>query len=553
MQTGGVDPGLAALVAAILSGGVGAYGFSKTSANDRADMRTAIEENLKREVGEQLREQANAEVLKRDEQIKRLEGELAQLKASMESADAVAKVAAEKSSEYNLIFQSAKPEVLRTAIPLVFAKLATLYPRVKMDGSTTPTLKTALEYPASLSGRVRRMTLADFYRKRVEPAFRADLQGPSTGGRKRRRRGGNMEAELEAAQLEAPAPLLVAATGSPASYPTYEEFAPLYTEAIKEATQSLVTKKEEGQKTAEQAKRDAIAKKAAEAIIARFEIAIRAAEAVIAEEPPEALREMRRSLSEKLDRARELIGGVGPEKKRKLLGLFGGAGTLREVTTETEWNEMNTPQKAEELLKELQDATKAYLDALRNTPAPEPVAEPAPEPVPAVAEPVPVQPLALPAAEPPALPPASVPPPALPPAEPAPAATVPPPVSALAPSPVVSPISALIKKAKTDIPDKKANPLFPFLRSPSPAAKQVLRTTTDPTAVEDEPTVVMNPLFLRQRREDAKKAQQEELTKEGPSRLSRMKTRKSFGGRSRKSTLKKRRGGKQNVRGSRRR
>jgi hypothetical protein len=33
---------------------VSAYGFSKTSDKDRAELRTAIEENLKREVGEQL-------------------------------------------------------------------------------------------------------------------------------------------------------------------------------------------------------------------------------------------------------------------------------------------------------------------------------------------------------------------------------------------------------------------------------------------------------------------------------------------------------------------
>ena len=378
MQTGGVDPGLAALVAAILSGSVGAYGFSKTSASDRTELQNVIEANLKREIGERLKEEATAAVSQKDAEIKRLEGELAQLRAST--------VVTDSSSDADLTFREAKPEVLRAAIPIVMSKLATSYPKIKMDGS--PTLKSALEYPASLSGRLRRMTLADFYRKRVEPALRIDLQTGGEGRKRRRaKKGGDMEADLAALEAEAPVPLEPAGPDVPGSaasyaspYPKYEEFVPLYVESIKEAAQSLATKaltdKATTKQTAEQVKKDAIAKKAAETIIAKFDAAIKAADKALMTPVPEDQQEVKRKLSETLDKARELVGMAPP--KKKLFGFFGGASNLREVMTETEWNEMNTPQKAEEVLKELQDATAAYLDAVKTVPAPAPEA-PVPE------------------------------------------------------------------------------------------------------------------------------------------------------------------------------
>ncbi len=471
-QVGGVDPGLAALIASILSGGIGAYGFSKTSENDRAELRTAIEENLKREVGAQLREEANAEVMRKEEEIKRLQGELAQLKASTEAANAAAKVAEEASSDSNLTFRNAKPEVLLAAIPIVMSKLAVGYPRIKADGSATPMFKSALEYPASYSGRLMRMSLADFYRKRIEPALRIDLKGPVTGGRGRKRRakrGGDMEAELAAVEQDTaqPMPTVPSAPGTAASYgseyPKYEEFAPLYAEAIKEAAQQLASKaisdKAATKQTAEQKKKDAAAKKAAEAIVTKFDKAIKAAEkaldAEVPEEQKELVRDSRVNLSETLDKVRELVG-MAPVKKKRF-GLFGGASNLREVVTETDWNELNTPQKAEEILKELENATEAYKDAVK------------------------------------ALPPPTVP------------EVIPPP--------------------------------------PDDMSQQVSTSEPGSTTSIGNEVLETNPLFLINRKKEARKEQEEELAKEERVNPIKKTRRAKFGG-SRKRTLKKRRGGK---------
>ncbi len=518
-QVGGVDPGLAALIAAILTGGVSAYGFSKVQDSDRAEIRTAVEENLKRQIGQQLREEANAAVVKKEEEIKRLQGELAQLKASTEAANAMAQVAAEESSDANLTFRDASPEALRAAIPIVLSKLAAGYPKIRADGSTSPLLKAALEYPASYSGRMLRPTLATFYRKRIEPALRMDLQGPVTGGRGRKRRvkrGGDMEAELAALEEDTtqPMPTAPATPGTAASYgseyPNYEEFAPLYAEAIKEATQMLATKvatdKTTAKQTAEQKKKDAAAKKAAEAIVAKFEKAIKGAEDAldtpVPEEQKDDVREAKVRLSETLDKVRELVG-MAPPKKKKRFGLFGGASNLREVATETEWNELNTPQKAEEVLKELQDATGAYLDAVKALPPPAPPAAPAaPEDVPTVSE----------------------------------------------EDAISSQTSTSEPGSATSIGNEvlETNPLFMMNR------KKEARKEQEEELMKEEPaspvklsrrTSFVDTTFVKNRKKEARKKQERELMKESTVNPIKKTKRAKFGG-SRKRTLKKRRGGK---------
>ena len=281
-----------------------------------------------------------------------------------------------------------------------------------------------------------------------------------------------MEAELAAVEAEPVAPLAPVngnVPGSAASYgseyPKYEEFAPLYAEAIKEATQRLASKaisdKTTAKQTAEQKKKDAAAKKAAEAIISKFDKAIKAAEkaldAEVVEEQKDMVRESRVKLSETLDKVRELVG-MAPPVKKKRFGLFGGASNLREVVTETEWNELNTPQKAEEVLRELEDATKAYEDAVKALPE------------------------------------------------------------------VTLPSDDISRQISTSEPG-----------STTSIGNEVLET---------------NPLFLKNRKKEARKEQEEELSKEAPVNPIKKTRRAKFGG-SRKRTLKKRRGGKQNDRGSR--
>jgi hypothetical protein len=526
-QQGGMfTPGIAALIAAILSGGVGAYGFSKVGEADRAQIRTAVEENLKRQIGQQLREEANATVLKKEQEIKQLQAEVAELKASAEKAKAAEEVA----SDLNFTFRNAKPAVLRAAVPIVISKLAAAYPWIKGDGSA---LEKELNYPASTQGQVLGMTLMNFYRRRVEPALRMDLQASTKGGRRRRRRrarGGvtdtpeereekeetlaedqnapvfNVEekekmedflaeedeapaaavpeapAEAPAETPEAPA---AAAAAAASPYPLYDEFAPLYVEAIKEATQMVATdvetKKKTDKETAQQAKKDAAAKKAAQAIIAKFDKAIKAAETALATPVPEQQTELVRSdkisLMETLDKVRELVG-MAPPTKKKRFGFFGGASNLREVTTEVDWEELNTPQKAEELLKQLQDATKFYLDAVKSLPSPD---APVPEPVAADTE-------------------------------------------------------------------------------EEPISRQTSASEPGSTTSLGKEITVLNPMFATERLKEAKEAEEAELFSQVPGLPPIKKTRRTdFGGPTlarmdggmRKRTLKKRRGGKQNDRGSR--
>lgn len=521
-QVGGVDPGLAALIAAILSGGVSAYGFSKTSDNDRAELRTAIEENLKREVGERLREEANVEVTRKEEEIRRLQGELDQLKASTEKANAAAKASAEASSDVNQTFRNAKPEALLAAIPILLSKLATRYPKIKKDGSATPTFKSALEYPASYTGRLMRMSLADFYRKRIEPSLRIDINRPATGGRRlkrRAKRGGDMEAELAAVEQETsqPMPTTAAVPGTAASYgsdyPNYEEFAPLYAESIKEAAQQLASKgiadKESKKQAAEQKKsadaaekakaadikKDKAAEKAAKTLADKLLKVVKAAEKDMEKYHPkvgtnEYLILQERKVYDMLEDAR--IRSDIPEKKSLGYEVQSGpmeweeatdypeevkAKSLRFVTTEEQWK--NLMKDSQTLLEEIPKKVKDFANAIEEA-----------------------------------------------------------------------------KKLTTDVFTEEKSPLFQKQESevkplPEPAVDEVTppsdtisrqTSVSEPASTTSVDNELAVPVFLKERKDLARKKLEEELLSETLPRIKKTK-RTKFGG-SRKRTLKKRRGGK---------
>ena len=340
VQAGGVDPGLAALIAAILSGGVGAYGYSKDTrtAEDVIAERIRLENEGKFKEAEEARKAAetlNATVSKSTADFAKLQKDYDELKAKF---DALQSTSASVSN-YDIIFKSATPETLRAAVPLALAKLASRYTWIQPDGSNTPKLKVSLEYPATYTGRLSRMNLFDFYRKRILKALQDDQGAQGKGGIRKRRyrrraRGGASEEFLdeavrqqqeldrqkavddslmdafESAGSPAPAPAPVPVPEPvpvpapapapesipvPPSFPTYEEFAQLYTQAIEEAAADIKSNTltvrqqedlrraearsgiEQGKRTAQEARDNKAARDAAEAMARKVSVAVDAA------------------------------------------------------------------------------------------------------------------------------------------------------------------------------------------------------------------------------------------------------------------------------------
>jgi hypothetical protein len=231
-QAGGfLDPGTAALIAAILSGGVGFYGYTKsgdTQAEQAARKAAAAVggiEQLKKKAAEadELRRQRTAEAVK----VQNLTLAISNLKAEKEAA--LKKVAT--SSPEAMTFKNASPDALKAAIrPTIVGlkeKYLAVYPWLK--DSPLSNLEAELAYPAGYSARLARMSLLDFYEKRIRRAAEDDYtqlfgsltasaqtpgqglyarQTPGKGGRRRRYRrkvrGGELPVDPAAqAQLNA--------------------------------------------------------------------------------------------------------------------------------------------------------------------------------------------------------------------------------------------------------------------------------------------------------------------------------------------------------------
>jgi hypothetical protein len=255
-QAGGFDPGLAALIASIVTGGVGAYGYSKAdSAKQEEALKTALGADWKEQIA--ASEKLRAEKKTDEATIQRLEATVAELTAKNKQIATSAAAA----SGPALAFKSATPEVLTAAADALLQSMAAKYSWV----SNAPMLKAALLYPTTYQGRLARMSLPDFYEKRIKPSAQQDYEAAPKGGRKRRRarRGGVTEAERDALDAQPPdfsaedkakteqflnedeAPAPAAAPAAPAAptapgfpFPSYEEFAQLYAEAITSVQQS---------------------------------------------------------------------------------------------------------------------------------------------------------------------------------------------------------------------------------------------------------------------------------------------------------------------------
>ena len=197
-QSGGFDPGLAALIAALLSGGVTSYGYSKEtrSATDQAAerlkgeyearLRRAEGNDTKNAVLEAERRTIEAKLQSIQKDRDDLARRLGELKTKMESASGPA-----------LTFQTATPQALKAAIPKVVAGLVSKYPWLDNKDSISM-LMSVLEYPTTYQAKLTRLTLPMFYTKQVQVVLQ-QIANKAKGGRRRRyrRRGGARRDDLE--------------------------------------------------------------------------------------------------------------------------------------------------------------------------------------------------------------------------------------------------------------------------------------------------------------------------------------------------------------------
>ena len=396
-QAGGFDPGLAALIASLVTGGVGAYGYSKA---DGAKQEAAIQAALGADWKEQIESSKKIQSEKQidEKRIKDLEATVAALTAK--NTEIAASAAA--SSGPARAFKRATPEVLTAAADILLQSMAAKYPWV----SNAPMLKAALLYPTTYQGRLARMSLPDFYEKRIKPSAQQDYEAAPKGGRMRRRRarrGGVTEAQRDALDAnlpnftaedkerteqflnedEAPA-AAVAAVAAPAApvaaptapgfpFPSYEEFSQLYAAAITSAQQA--------------AAKGVVSARAAEE--ARSKAARDAVDAKVQTKKNQAAKKAAGLLAEKLDKAVQRgttdlasVRTQGLEaQKADVDRLFADAtaktDSLRAVETEEGWKSIEIQSKA--LLESLPAAVKDYIQAAKAV-GPAPQASQAPQP-----------------------------------------------------------------------------------------------------------------------------------------------------------------------------
>ena len=237
LQKGGMDPGLAALIAALLTGSIGSYGYLTNKESPEA----AAEKKLQLQIDAANKTVAAANDATKAKEameatLKAKEAELTALKAQLQAL----KSSAATASEFAVTFKNATPDALTRAVPEVLKAM-----HFNPDGSDAPNVKSALEYPGSYQGRLMRMSLFDFYYKRLKPAFEKDVAKAKKGGD-----ATSMSDELAALEAAPAEPLgPPGGPGSAAMYspylPNYDEFAKTYADIIKASTLSTTAVAEE--------------------------------------------------------------------------------------------------------------------------------------------------------------------------------------------------------------------------------------------------------------------------------------------------------------------
>ena len=185
-QSGGMDPGLAALIAAILAGGVGGVGYVYDPEKPEEKAKAALQREIDAanakaatvSATEERERNAKAELASVKEQLAKTQAEVNQLRSKTSAT-----------SEWEMTFRNADSATLRDAVKPTLEQLG-------INATETSAVFKALMYPASAMGQLKRMSLYDLYTKQFVPAFNKDFQ---KGGRGRRRgrkmRGGDTPEE----------------------------------------------------------------------------------------------------------------------------------------------------------------------------------------------------------------------------------------------------------------------------------------------------------------------------------------------------------------------
>lgn len=403
-QSGGFDPGLLALLGTLISGGIGGYGYSINKKDELENAKNSLDSTQKQIVAAAesalARKTAEAEKnAKASVQVGVLTRERDALKAQLEAL----KGKVESASGPALTFKTATPAALKAAIPKVLQTLGARYPHLTTKAGTAM-IVAALEYPTTYQAKLEGLTLPMFYAKRLQVVFQQIAN--KKGGRRYRRRGGGMFGPTpgkesnttgEAAQLipakktllevdaksnsasygatEEPWPDMWEglAPGAPATppppaapgakgIPSYEEFASMYEEAIRNSfvsAKDAVDKRSADAKSAVdtkvQAKKDAAAKKAAGVLAEKLQKVIKPAEADIAKQQTIVpfLAPVRRATLQTLKEALEA----------RIRGASAKAAALTTLTGVGQWEAQEAPAKED--LTGIPADVKAYVEAVK--------------------------------------------------------------------------------------------------------------------------------------------------------------------------------------------
>jgi hypothetical protein len=399
-QTGGVDPGLAALIMSLIATGVGGVGYVYDPEKPEEKAKKALEEKYKDQIA--AAEAKHTQATKDLAEAKAKEAALQDLTTQLNAERAkVATLEAEgkQKSDYDAIFRNADPATLRDAVKPTLEQLG-------IKPTETSAVFKALMYPSSPQGRLARMSLYDLYSKQFVPAFNKDFQ---KGGRMRRRgRGRNdlragavvppppsMEDELNALDSLPSSPSGV----SPASYatppqadgvvpppqptatgvPSYDTFAKVYTDAIKTSTMTAKARSDTGVSN----KKNETARKFIQTLADNLGTAVKNAKEEIAKNveltaklqasevaSSKKFLELQTKLQAGVDRVETdyLTSYKEPEKKKGWFSRGGGydlAVMSKSGTTEDWENIKKEEDGAQKLLTDLKSGLKEYVAAAK--------------------------------------------------------------------------------------------------------------------------------------------------------------------------------------------
>jgi hypothetical protein len=425
-QKGGFDPGLLALISVLVSGGVGSYGYSKAieNAKEIAEKSLSTEQKEIVEVAKRAAEEkVDAATKTAEEKVKGLE----KIRDDLEKQLADLRQKADTAAGPALTFKAASAETLKDAGPKVAEILVSRYTDLAKGKDA---ITKALDYPTTYQAKLEGLTLPMFWAKRIQPLLLQQI-ATKKGGRRRGgkvvvRKGPPVEVVTgprdvvmgRKVQLNEESTLAPDTAASYASkgIPSYEEFAAIYEDAIRNST--VTAKVRVDQQTARsnkevddrvQKRKDDAAKNAAEQLSNKFVKALRDSETKLdplaetfspeqntflepyAKRLEDTSEIVRSFIPDKLSpRQQEIQAATGAKHARELRGVVAALGgaqegglslfsskpkpvsteplpdlgkTWNEIKTAEDWNQVKEP--AQKILTEFESAVKDYVAAVK--------------------------------------------------------------------------------------------------------------------------------------------------------------------------------------------